>query len=161
MSRDVISNNTDPDFSGQYEGTCIVGGENSESYEGLTFTIYSNHNELQFDDYNHVRHIYTIGGVSGDFSGRGDYSSHDAVKFVAVHWNNNKSALIMNSTSAYKPSDPEGPMLTELEEIQLGLQERKLVLNADMRRFDNLDEGYIRSTLACTFTKIGNVAALY
>ena len=52
-------------------------------------------------------------------------------------------------------------MYTELEEGKLGLQGNKLILNADMRRFDNLDEGYVRSTLACTFTKVGNASPLY
>ena len=161
INKNSISDMTNPDFSGKYEGTCIVNGENSESIDGLTFTIHSSQNELQFDDYNNIRHIYRIGGVSGDFAGRDDSSSNDTFGFVAVNWNNDKSALIINSTSADKPSDPEGPMVTGLEEVKLGLQGNKLILNADMRRFDNLDEGYVRSTLVCTFTKVGNAYPLY
>lgn len=161
INKNSISDMTNPDFSGKYEGTCIMNGENSEPYNGLTFTVYSNQNELQFDDYNNVRHIYRIGGVSGDFAGRNNSSANDAFGFVAVNWNNDKSALIINSTSAYKPADPEAPIFTGLEEVKLGLQGNKLMLNADMRRFDNLDEGYVRSTLVCTFTKVGNAAPLH
>ena len=106
INKNNISYMASPDFSGKYIGTCIVNGENSEPYDDYTFTIYSSQHELQFDDYNNVRHIYKIGGVSGDFTGRNGSSNRDAFGFVAVHWNNDKSALIINSTSAYKPADP-------------------------------------------------------
>lgn len=152
--------NEEPDFSGKYKGTCYFDENHAEPYHDLTFTIYSTQHELQFDDYNDFRFTYRIGAVSGHFTGQNDSMKNDSFSYTAVHWNADKTELIMHSTFTEKPADVEGPMFTGIEKVSFSKQGDTLLVNAEMRRFDDLDEGYVKGTLACTFTKMGETGPL-
>ncbi len=155
--KSVTSPLTEPDLAGKYKGSCVANGE---TYDNLSFVIYSSQNELIFDDYDFMRHTYKIGGSEATVSGQSAHESSDSVTFSSVFWNNDSQSFSIRSIIGSQFSDSEAPFESMIEEIMLKPQGNKLIVNLNARRFDDLNE-YAGGQMDCTFTKTDDVRAIH